>query len=99
VIAEACYLTGRYLGPSAAAAFPGDLARGTYGAVSAVFPEDLARMSQLAAQYTDLPPGGTDACVIATAERLGATEIATTGRRHFTVVRPVHAEAFTLLPG
>jgi predicted nucleic acid-binding protein len=39
-----------------------------------------------------------DAAVIGLAERLRITEIATLDRRHFTVVRPVHVGAFTLLP-
>jgi uncharacterized protein len=37
--------------------------------------------------------------VIAIAERLRLTEIATLDHRHFAVVRPSHARAFTLLPG
>ncbi|MDQ2738090.1 MAG: VapC toxin family PIN domain ribonuclease, partial [Actinomycetota bacterium] len=45
-----------------------------------------------------LPLGAVDATVIAVAERLGITEIATLDRRHFSVVRPAHVEAFTLLP-
>jgi uncharacterized protein len=36
--------------------------------------------------------------VIAIAERLGITQIATRDRRDFTVVRPRHAGAFELLP-
>ena len=36
--------------------------------------------------------------VIAAAERLGVTEVATLDRRHFTVVRPRHVEAFKLVP-
>jgi hypothetical protein len=36
--------------------------------------------------------------VVAAAERLEAVEIATLDRRHFSVVRPSHVEAFTLLP-
>ncbi|WNV75211.1 PIN domain-containing protein [Geodermatophilus sp. DSM 44513] len=32
------------------------------------------------------------------AERLGIQRIATFDQRHFTVVRPAHVEAFTLLP-
>jgi predicted nucleic acid-binding protein len=36
--------------------------------------------------------------VIATAERLGVTEVATLDRRHFSVVRPRHTPALTLLP-
>jgi uncharacterized protein len=49
-------------------------------------------------RYVALPLGTTDATVVAIAERLGATEVATLDRRHFTVVRPAHANAFTLLP-
>jgi uncharacterized protein len=36
--------------------------------------------------------------VIAIAERLQLTEIATLDHRHFTVVRPHHTAAFVLLP-
>jgi hypothetical protein len=39
-----------------------------------------------------------DAAVIAIAERLQLTEIATLDHRHFTVVRPRHTAAFVLLP-
>ena len=42
--------------------------------------------------------GTTDAAVVAVAERLGLPEIATLDRRHFTVVRPLHTPALTLLP-
>jgi uncharacterized protein len=42
--------------------------------------------------------GTVDASIVATAERLGIREIATVDRRHFTVVRPDHVDAFTLLP-
>jgi uncharacterized protein len=43
-------------------------------------------------------PLGRDASVIAVAERLDVTEVATLDRRHFTVVRPRHTTALTLLP-
>ncbi|MGI8815615.1 MAG: hypothetical protein ACR2G2_10185 [Pseudonocardia sp.] len=48
--------------------------------------------------YADLPLGTTGATVVALAERLGVTEIATLDRRHFTLVRPPHVPALTLLP-
>jgi predicted nucleic acid-binding protein len=57
---------------------------------------DIARMSELVRRYGDLPLGTIDSSVIAVAERLGITEIATLDRRHFTVVRPPHT--LTLLP-
>ena len=60
--------------------------------------DDLGRMSELIGTYADLRLGAVDASVIATAERLGATTIATLDRRHFTVVRPRHVEAFELVP-
>jgi predicted nucleic acid-binding protein len=42
--------------------------------------------------------GTVDASVVAAAERLGLADIATVDRRHFSVVRPSHVAAFTLLP-
>lgn len=59
---------------------------------------DYERMAELVEQYADLPLGTTDASVIALAERLNVTEVATLDRRHFTVVRPRHVVALTLLP-
>ena len=59
---------------------------------------DIQRMTELVATYADLPLGAVDASVIAVAERLGATDVTTLDHRHFTVVRPRHTEAFTLLP-
>lgn len=58
--------------------------------------EDLSGASVLVERYEDL--GGTDASIVAIAERLRITEIATFDHRHFGVVRPAHAEYFTLLP-
>ena len=60
---------------------------------------DIGRMAGLAGTYIDLPPGIVDAAVAAIAERLGLTGIATLDHRHFTVIRPRHVQAFTLLPG
>jgi uncharacterized protein len=55
-------------------------------------------MAELIETYADLRLGTIDASVIATAERLGLTSIATLDHRHFSVVRPRHTKAFTLLP-
>jgi predicted nucleic acid-binding protein len=59
---------------------------------------DYARMSELVTTYADLPLGMVDASVVAIAERLDVREIATIDRRHFSVVRPRHVDAFTLPP-
>ncbi len=60
--------------------------------------EDWARMAELVWKYRDLPLGSVDASVIVAAERLGETVIATLDRRHFSVVRPAHVQAFEILP-
>jgi hypothetical protein len=59
---------------------------------------DYERMTELVEVYADFPLGTTDAAVVAVAERLGITEIATLDRRHFYAVRPRHADNFDLLP-
>jgi predicted nucleic acid-binding protein len=59
---------------------------------------DLARAADLVEQYSDLPLGTTDACIVALAERLDITELITLDQRHFNVVRPRHTEALTLIP-
>ena len=60
---------------------------------------DIRRMAELVESYLDLPLGIVDAAVVAIAERLALTEIATLDHRHFSVVRPRHVPAFSLLPG
>jgi len=60
--------------------------------------QDIRRMAELVETYLDLPLGMVDAAVIAIAERLRLTEIATLDHRHFAVVRPSHTPAFILLP-
>jgi predicted nucleic acid-binding protein len=75
----------------------GDLARGDL-LLEPVEPVDLMRIAELVAKYRDLPLGTADAAVVAAAERLDVTAIATLDRRHFGVVRPAHVEAFELLP-
>lgn len=59
---------------------------------------DYVRARQLVGQYADLGLSFVDASVIAVAERLEETMIATLDRRRFSVVRPLHCEAFTLVP-
>jgi len=55
-------------------------------------------MGELILQYADFPLGAVDASVIAVAERFGVARVATLDRRHFSVVKPTHVPALTLLP-
>jgi predicted nucleic acid-binding protein len=63
-----------------------------------VEPADWNRIAELVEQYEDLPLGIVDASVVAVCERLGESRLATLDHRHFSVVRPRHCEALTLLP-
>ena len=60
--------------------------------------EDYARVLELVVRYDDLPLSVVDASVVAIAERLEHDTIATLDRRHLSVVKPLHIEAFTLVP-
>lgn len=64
--------------------------------LESLLPQDLRRMTLLMSKYPAL--GFVDSSVVAIAERLSIETIATTDRRHFTDVRPSHAERFTLVP-
>lgn len=97
VVAEAGFLIERDLGSLAEARFLRSLAHPRFR-VEAVAAADLRRMADLVEQYSDLPLGTTDACVVAVAERLNDVSVATLDRRHFTVVRQRHADALVLLP-
>jgi predicted nucleic acid-binding protein len=52
----------------------------------------------LLTEYADARLDAADASVIAIAERLNQTRIATLDGRDFRVVRPRHIEVFDLLP-
>jgi hypothetical protein len=74
VIAEAAYLINRQLGPAAEAALyssviDGDLEVATLGRA------DWERVRELVIAYASMPLGGTDASVIALAERTGRSAL------------------------
>jgi uncharacterized protein len=97
VITEVAYFIGTRLGAEAEVRFLGDLAAGEF-AIETVMASDWLRIAELVGQYRDLPLGTVDGSVVAAAERLRITKIATLDRRHFSVVRPTHANAFELVP-
>jgi predicted nucleic acid-binding protein len=97
VVAEVTYLLGKRLGWRAEARFLSDLEAGNL-TTEPVLAADWSRIAELVSTYHDLRLGTVDASVIATAERLWATTVATLDRRHFSVVRPKHVRAFELVP-
>ena len=96
MITEVVYLLATRLGDDAEVRFLGDLASGNL-IPEPVASSDWLRIAELVARYSDLPLGTVDASVVAIAERLAITEVATLDRRHFTVVRPTIGP-LTLLP-
>ena len=97
VITEVTYLVGTRLGTTAEVRFLGDLASGDL-ITEPVAASDWLRIAELVHAYGDLPLGTVDASVIALAERLDVTTVATLDRRHFGIVRPNHCERLELLP-
>ena len=97
VITEVTYLVGTRLGTTAEVRFLGDLASGDL-ITEPVAASDWLRIAELVHAYEDLPLGTVDASVIALAERLDVTTVATLDRRHFGIVRPNHCERLELLP-
>jgi uncharacterized protein len=59
---------------------------------------DIARALSVVTRYRDMRIGIADASLVVLAERYGTTRILTLDERHFRAIRPLHADAFTLLP-
>ncbi|MEW6777314.1 MAG: PIN domain-containing protein [Bdellovibrionota bacterium] len=94
---EVCYLIRQALGFAAESSFLRDLGTGRYALVQ-LTATDALRAADLIQKYKDLPLDFVDASIVAMAERLGVTKIATTDRRDFSLVRPAHCEKFELSP-
>jgi predicted nucleic acid-binding protein len=95
VVAEVTSLVGRRLGPRVEAAFLRGMASLE---VEAPSHEDWARVADLVDRYADFPLSGTDASVVALAERLDTDVIVTLDHRHFAAVRSASGRPFRLLP-
>lgn len=97
ILSEIGWLLTSRLGSHAEAAFFASLPKSDW-ILEPLLAADLARVAELLAAYQDSHLGFVDAAVVAIAERLGAQTIYTLDRRDFSVVRPRHTAAFTLLP-
>lgn len=97
VVTEAGWLIRRELGLAAEAALYRSVAAGEIS-VESIGAADWTRIAELIETYADLGLDAADASVVAVAERLGLNQIATLDHRDFRVVRPVHCDAFDLVP-
>ncbi len=97
VIPEVCYLLQTHLSPQAEIAFVRSIVTGALR-LEQVTEEDMGRAVEVMNTYQDMLIGLVDASVVAVAERLKLSSLMTTDRRHFSVIKPKHCPAFTLLP-
>ena len=97
VVVEVCWMLAGHVSTAVEAEFLDSIAEGELR-VEILDRVDYARASELVTIYGDFPLGMVDASVVAMAERLNISEVATLDHRHFNVVRPRHVESFTLLP-
>lgn len=59
---------------------------------------DLARIAEISAQYATSRLDIVDCCIMAMAERLQISKIATFDRRDFGIFRPGHTDYYEILP-
>jgi len=97
VLVEVDYWIHERLNPGALVAFLDDVVRGAYR-VEPLEVDDYRRAAELCDRYSDSDVGFVDAAVLAVVERLREPKLATIDHRHFTVLRPRHIDALTLLP-
>ena len=90
-------MTAAVLGPATEASFTASVAAGDF-TVTDLTADDWHRVAELVEQYGDMDLGTVDAAIIAIAERLNVTTLATINPRDFRVVRPAHCDAFELAP-
>ncbi len=97
VFTEVCLLLERRPGTHPELAFLADVRAGRFWLVDDLEP-DLDGIAELVERYADLPLGTVDASVVPLTERLELHEVATLDHRDFSIVRPRHRPALTLLP-
>jgi predicted nucleic acid-binding protein len=95
VLPEVAYLLQTRLGPSAERAFIDALVAREFE-MEPLKDRDITRAAEVLERYPQI--GFVDATLVAMAERLKLTRLATTDRRHFEWIVPKHAKAFELVP-
>jgi uncharacterized protein len=98
VIVETAWLIEDRYGPAAEAEFLRTMTTPEAVTIVDLTTNDWVRVTELVAIYADLGLGTVDASIIAIAERMGITTIATMNERDFRVVKPAHTAAFELVP-
>ena len=97
VVTELCYMLVEHIGTAAELTFLRALAKREM-VLEHFTLHDLHRAIEILEQYHDAELGMVDATIMAMAERMKIKTILTLDRRDFGLFRPIHCEAFTLVP-
>jgi hypothetical protein len=97
VVSELCYMLLENLGTESELNFLRTLVKREM-LLEAFTLDDLSRAIEILEQYRDAEFGMVDATIMAMAERLKIKTILTIDRRDFSLFRPRHCDAFTLVP-
>ena len=97
VLAEVAYLLGCHAGISSVVQFLRSLQESRFQ-LMALSEADISRAADILEHYQGSRVDFVDASVMAMAEKLNLTIILTLDRRDFSLYRPQHCSAFTLLP-
>lgn len=97
VLAELDYLVAARAGVRAELKVLGDVAAGVYR-LAEFNRFDVARAAAVADRYRDKRVGLADASLVVLAARYQTTRLLTLDERHFRAIRPLNADAFTILP-
>jgi predicted nucleic acid-binding protein len=97
VLAELDYLVSSRAGVDHELNVLSDVAQGVYN-LADFSRNDVAEAAAVVGRYADLRIGITDASIVVLAARYGTTRLLTFDERHFRAIKPLHAEAFTILP-
>lgn len=97
VVAETCWMLRSRLGTEHEVSFLDAVIDRAFEVVDLTH-ADYTRAADLADTYDNLSLGFVDAAIVAVAERMGATRVATLNHRDFAIVRPSHVPRLELLP-
>jgi uncharacterized protein len=97
VLTEVAFLFRRAGGAPAVARFLAALVKSRHQ-YEITAPSDLLRAHDILIEYADVNLDFVDCCLMALAERLDVTQIATLDRRDFSIFRPRHCDYLELLP-
>lgn len=97
VIPELAYMVMRDLGYEPLVKFLLSIVAGDFVLVPTELP-DLKRAAEILEKYADSRVDFVDCVIVAIAERLNIKRILTVDRRHFSLFRPRHGDAFEIIP-